>query len=154
MTSDMSERRTIANEILLGEAEALLREGKRVKLRARGESMRPFIHGGEDMLVVTPTRELKEGDIALARMSGGEYVAHRIVEINGDRVTIMGDGNLYGREVCGREDVVGNVSSIIRDGREISMTSGRARMLARGWRMMLPLRRLWHKINMLITKNR
>ncbi|MDE6267473.1 MAG: S24/S26 family peptidase [Muribaculaceae bacterium] len=151
----MRGRKKIANEILLREAEALLREGKRVKLRARGESMRPFIRGGEDTLVVSaPTGELRKDDIVLARDAGGEYVAHRIVEINGCRVTLMGDGNLYGREECRREDVLGVVSSIIREDRESSMTTWRIRMLARGWRMMLPIRRIRHKIKLLIAKKR
>lgn len=127
------ERRSIANEVMLGEVCALLAEGKRVKLRAKGGSMRPLIRGDEDTLVLAPVTALRKGDVVLARIGGG-YVVHRIVGIDGDRITLMGDGNLYRTEECSRTDIYGKAVTVIRNGKERSLTSFRAMLHARLWR--------------------
>ena len=52
------------------------------------------------------------GDIVLAYFED-RYVLHRIITINGDEITLMGDGNLKGTEQGVRKDVVGKVVEII-----------------------------------------
>lgn len=143
----MNDVRTIDNEILLGEICSLLSQGKRVKLRAKGNSMRPFIHGGEDTLVLAQRNPLRKGDVVLARIDGKRYVAHRIVEMRQDRVTLMGDANLYETEECRLSDIFGTVESIIRNGKEHIIMSPYARFRAQTWRFFLPLRRLKVKIS-------
>lgn len=137
----MNERLTIANDVLLAQARAELADCRKVKLRAKGDSMRPFIHGGEDTLVIVPVNALRRGDIVLALIDEKRYVAHRIVGISDDTIILAGDANLFGTEKCGKEDVLGIVSSIIRDGRERNITGFRSRMSALLWRWLLPLRR-------------
>lgn len=128
------ERLSIANEVMLGEVCALLAEGKRVRIRAKGGSMRPLIRGDEDTLVLAPVTALRKGDVVLARIGGCGYVVHRIVGIDGDRVTLMGDGNLYRTEDCSRTDIYGKAVAVIRNGKERSLTSFRAMLHARIWR--------------------
>lgn len=109
--------------------------------------MWPFIHGNEDILLLTPVSTLNKGDIVLAHIDGKRYVVHRIVEFNENTITLMGDGNLYEKETCTRSDIYGVVGSIIRDGEELSLISKRAHMQAQIWRMLLPIRRLKAKIS-------
>ena len=85
---------TIANEILLEEVRRLLMKGNNVTIRAKGNSMLPFITGGKDRVTLAPSKELRTGDIVLAEITPGHYVLHRIVSLDGDSVTLMGDGNL------------------------------------------------------------
>ena len=148
----MNDRRTIDNEILLREVCVLLSQGKRVKLRAKGNSMRPFINGSKDILVLTPLTTLHKYDVVLARIKGKRYVVHRIIEISENRITLMGDGNLYGNEECVSTNIFGTVESIIHNGKEYSLRSSSARLCAIAWRFLLPLRRMKSKILNLIKQ--
>ena len=143
----MNKPRAINNDILLGEICLHLSQGKKVKLRAKGSSMWPFVHGDEDTLLLTPVSTLSKGDIVLAHIDGKRYVVHRIVDLNENTITLMGDGNLYEKETCTRSDIYGAVDTIIRDGEELSLISKKAHMQARIWRLLLPLRRLKAKIS-------
>lgn len=142
----MTGSRTIANDVLIGQVCSLLAEGKRVKLRAKGESMRPFIKGDEDILLLAPSRALRRGDVVVALTDEDRYVVHRVVGIKGDRVLLCGDGNLFRRETCHRCRIYGIVEAVVREGRERSMTALAPRMLAFGWRLLLPFRRLWWRL--------
>lgn len=55
---------TVSNEVLLPEVAKLLDEGRKVTIKAKGNSMLPFM------------------------------VGHRIIKIDGEKVILMGDGNL------------------------------------------------------------
>lgn len=148
----MIKPRPIDNDILLGEICIHLSQGKRVKLRAKGNSMRPFIHGNEDILLLSQSDTLCKGDVVLARIEGKRYVIHRIVGIRGDRITLMGDANLYQTEECFRSDVYGAVECIIRNGEELNIGSICSRFTALAWRTLLPIRRVKAKISNLIEK--
>ena len=61
---------------------ALLKGGYRVRFRAQGESMRPNILHGDDVLVApTQTDALHRGDVVLAENAGG-LVLHRIASLD------------------------------------------------------------------------
>ena len=108
-------RHTLPNEILLGEVTKLLDEGRDVVIMTKGFSMNPFIIGDRDSVELrkmTPSA----GMIALAQISKGHYVLHRIESIDGDRVVLHGDGNLQGRERCRLEDISGCVTKILKPG--------------------------------------
>ena len=92
---------------------SLLGEGKDVSLPARGNSMLPFIKNGKDRIVLRRLEGIKTGDMLLARVSTGNYVIHRLIDIQGDRLTLKGDGNYRGVEYCSREDVSGTVIAIV-----------------------------------------
>ena len=134
-------KRFLPREVLLGEAERLLAEGREVLIVTNGRSMLPFIRGGIDKVLLRRQNELKVGDIALARVEG-RYIMHRVIAINGQQVTLMGDGNLQGsKEQTTRDEVVGVVMEIITpDGRQHKPTRGWL------WRKLLPIRKYLLKI--------
>lgn len=141
------EKLVLPNEVVLGEARRLLQEGRDVILTPKGISMRPFIRGDVDSVRLQPRGELKVGDIALVYV-GGRYVLHRIIAIDGEKITLMGDGNLEGVE----EGVVSDVAGVVV---EIISPEGKAKKPSRGrvWYRLLPVRkyllkiyRKWHKI--------
>lgn len=144
--------RTIENKTLLGEIRILLSQGKKVKLRAKGNSMRPFIHGNEDILILAPTVTLHKGDVVLARIGGERYVVHRIVGLKDDKVTLMGDGNLFKTENCYKSDIYGTVECVIREGKEHNVESLNAICRAKAWRYILSMRLLKSKITKRIKR--
>lgn len=105
----------LPNEVLLGEVAWLLGEGREVVITPKGRSMLPFIRGEVDRVKLRHTEELKVGDIVLAHF-GGRYVMHRIIDIKGDKITLMGDGNLKETELGERSEVKGVVTEIIKLG--------------------------------------
>lgn len=102
----------LPNDVLLDEVARLLGEGREVVITAKGRSMLPFIRGEVDHVKLRQSDNLRVGDIVLAYF-GNRYVLHRIVAINGDEITLMGDGNLKGTEQGDRSDVVGKVVEVI-----------------------------------------
>ena len=138
----MSERIVIPNEILLGEVTSMLNEGRKVILLTRGNSMLPFIRGDRDSVELERLDTLAVGDIVLAHLADKRYVLHRVLGIEGDNITLMGDGNIIGTESCLRADICGTATKIIRpDGREKDCRSPKAMRRARLWRRLRPVRR-------------
>ena len=136
----------LPNEVLLGEVSILLAEGKSVILRTKGNSMLPFIRGSRDSVELLKRANVLENDIVLARLADGRYVLHRVIDIDGESVTLMGDGNIRGTESCDISGVCGTAVSIIKNnGCNIDCQSKGFIRKVRIWRRMLPLRRylLW-----------
>lgn len=131
----------LPNEIFIPEIARLVAEGKQVVFTPTGVSMRPYIEGGVDSVTLVRPDDLQVGDIVLAEVAPQHYVLHRIYALQGDAVTLMGDGNLQGTEHCTRSNVLAKVSAI-------RSPKGRTKplMRARLWRHILRTRRLWLKI--------
>ncbi|MCQ2162684.1 MAG: S24/S26 family peptidase [Bacteroidales bacterium] len=129
---------SLPNEEFFSTVEELLAEGKSVSMKPKGNSMIPFIRSGRDTVVLSPlTREVQVGDIVLFVIAG-RHILHRVFSIDGDFLTIMGDGNIRGKEHCSRADVVAVVTEIIREGSTVGKAPGKGRL----WRFLLPFRRI------------
>lgn len=138
----MGLQRRIANEILIPQIKAMIDEGRTVTFRVRGRSMRPMIEGDRDSVVLVPcTGEVKKDDIILAEVSPKRYVLHRIIKVDGDTLTMRGDGNLLGTETFRRSDVIGRAEAFIRKGKRLNMDSRRWKVYSFFWTRLLPLRR-------------
>ena len=133
--------KTVPNAELIPAIGKLIEEGQEVIFKPKGMSMLPFIRGGRDSVLLRKADELKVGDIALAEISEGRYVLHRIEKIEGETIVLMGDGNLVGRERCRREDVMAIAVKIIKGSREIDCQSPGHLRNAEIWRRLLPVRR-------------
>lgn len=129
------------NNILLPEVARLVALGEEVTMSVKGTSMLPFIRGGRDSVTLTAVDEIRDYDIVLAEVADGVYVLHRVVEIDGDKIVLMGDGNICGRETCLRDKVVAKAIRIIRDGKKVDCLSVKHLRAAKLWRILLPLRR-------------
>jgi len=136
----------IANDILIPELARLLAEGKEVRFTPSGVSMRPFIEGDRDSVILTALKTPpRRGDILLAQTQTlcgkSTYVLHRLIRIEGDTYVLQGDGNLAGEERCALGDIIGRVS-------RIETSSGRHKPLTRGylWFLLKPARKYLLKI--------
>ena len=138
----MGEKLTIPNSIFFSEVESHLREGKSVVIPVKGYSMLPFIRDGRDSVELRSKVELEVGDIALARLGNGHFVLHRIWEIKGDKVILMGDGNISGKEICHIGDILGVAQKIMkRGGKVIECSDPSYIKRVKIWRRLLPIRR-------------
>ena len=88
--------------------------GEKVIISVKGYSMRPFLEHLRDRVQLSPWRELKVGDAVLAEIAPGHFVLHRIIAIDGEALTLMGDGNVRGTEHCTTADVCGVVTEYLR----------------------------------------
>lgn len=116
---------------------------KTATINLRGRSMRPFLEDGRDKaLLKLANGSEKKGDAVLAEIEPGHYVLHRIVDISGNNVTLLGDGNLN-CEHCHREDIRAKAIGFIRKGRtKADMTDSRKwRTYSWLWTRLRPIRR-------------
>jgi hypothetical protein len=145
------EKVLMPNEVMLGEISRLIEEGHEVLMIPKGISMLPFIRGEKDHVRLCKPGKLQVGNIVLAYIDG-RYVLHRIYALKGDRITLMGDGNLQGCEQGTLADVKGVVTEIITpEGR--SHKPGKAWL----WRHTIGLRKyllkIYRKTNKLLNHN-
>ena len=153
----MNQPRKVSDEVIMSEAIRLVDEGVSVTFPVKGRSMLPFIVGGRDSVILEKPTEIRKGDVVLAYVESDNredrrYVVHRIISLDGDRVTLMGDGNLALHEYCNRGDVCAKVSLVVKpNGKKRSLDSFLFRFFAKVWFALLPFRRylLWiyNKVN-------
>ena len=142
------------NEII-EEVIRLVEEGVSVTLPVNGSSMLPFIIGGKESVILqkpvivqsqsNPDQSsdwLKVGDVVLAWVDGNRYVVHRIIRIDGDRVTLMGDGNLVGTEHCSLSDVKAIATHVVDSHEQRhDLYTSRRKVGVRLWWLLRPIRR-------------
>lgn len=107
---------TFKNSILIPAVLKLINEGHTVTLPLKGFSMRPFLEDGRDKALLAKVGKLRVGDPVLAIIDHQRYVLHRIVKIEDDNVTLLGDGNLH-PEHCKTSDIEASVIGFYRKGR-------------------------------------
>lgn len=136
-----TEKLWLNNVQFFEEIDRMLQNGHSVTMRAKGNSMFPFIRSERDSVVLQKMKNMAVGSIVLARLQNGSYVLHRVYQLEKEGMVLMGDGNLCATERCRRNEVVGVVVKIIRDGRYVDCTSRKELFKAWMWRKLLPVRR-------------
>ena len=141
-----SVHKVVPNNELLRDLIALVKEGKRVTLPVRGNSMQPFIIGDRDSVELVGPAVVSVGDVVLAWINGDRYVIHRVIRIYGenfDQIQLMGDGNLTDNEYCHISDIKAKAEYIIGgDGSRRYIYSRKMVLLSRIWWYLRPLRRI------------
>lgn len=140
-TTSNQPRRELPNDAWLGEVSQMLREGKPYAIYVKGYSMRPFIEHTRDRVFLEKSDTYNIGDAVLAQIAPGHYVLHRIIEKQGDNLTLQGDGNLKGVELCKEGDVSGVVTQYIRPNRIIPADDPKLVRRIKLWRKLRPIRR-------------
>lgn len=101
--------RLINNRELFAIARDILLEGSSVRVSVRGESMLPFFRSGSTIIL----RPIREGDLRKYNVvmadAGRSFVVHRIIEVDDEYITLLGDGNYNGTERVTRDKVYGIV---------------------------------------------
>lgn len=140
-TLSNQQRHELPNDAWLGEVSQMLREGKPYPIYVKGYSMRPFIEHTRDRVFLEKRDTYNVGDAVLAQIAPGHYVLHRIIEKHGDDLTLQGDGNEKGVELCKEQDVSGVVTQYIRPHRIIPADDPKLIRRIKIWRKLRPIRR-------------
>ena len=128
--------------IIIQEAIRLVNEGISVTFPVNGWSMLPFIIGGRESVILQKPVNPKVGDVVLAWVDGNRYVVHRIIRIEGDHVTLMGDGNVAGTEHCSISDVKAIATHVVdAKGKKRYLYTHWRRRATKFWSFLLPIRR-------------
>lgn len=137
--------RIIPNNIIIPEIKRMIDEGRSVTFGIRGNSMRPFLEDCRDKVHLEPChRKARRGDVLLVEDHPGHYVLHRVIKVQGNLITLKGDGNVNGTEVCRHKDIIGIATGFQRKGRTKtdSIENLKWKTYSFIWMHTTPLRRL------------
>ena len=132
----------------------LLEEGYKVEFTVTGESMWPLLHHGSDTVILCRCDKdsLRVGDIVLIRVTQEKYLLHRITAMSGKMVQTAGDGNCCRDGWITTDSVLGRVTKVKRNGRELCVEKFGWRILARIWMLLFPFRKWIFKLWDLLRK--
>ncbi len=118
-----------------------------------GDSMMPLIKQGRDVLVISAVNgRLKRYDIPLYKRDSGQYVLHRILKVRKNDYVICGDNRCNKEYGITDRHIIGVLSDIIRDGREIPVTDIKCRIYAHLWCDLFPVRVLIIRIRQIFKR--
>ena len=147
--------------VVLGElSRAVLERGAAFRFRAMGGSMYPMIENG-DVLTVAPLgrRVVSPGDVVEFRHPGhGGLRVHRVVGRRNGAYLVQGDGLAEPDGWIPRENILGRVTEITRQGRRIHFGLGYERFaiaLANRWGVLREIARfVWRAVRPLALGRR
>jgi signal peptidase I len=132
---DFDEFESLATEILQG--------NRSLRFKARGGSMRPFIHDGDIIEVQNiPFNNLKRGDIAFCRLPDRRLVVHRVIQAKSEFLVIQGDALPYPDGSISQANVLGRIVMLFHKGRRIRLDGFWMGIIVNLWLLLTPLRRM------------
>lgn len=126
--------KSLPNDIFFAQVESEISQGRSVWFKIKGTSMLPFLKDNKDSVLLSPVKEsVVKNDVVLFSYNG-RHVLHRVIEIEGKKYIIQGDGVYASREFCHSKDIIGKVTQIQRpSGKIIPVTSFKWRMFSSLW---------------------
>jgi len=115
-----------------------IQKGNSFSFTANGNSMLPFLKGGQDRVTLSPVNSpVGKGDVLFYRRDGGAFVLHRVVRVlDGENFLTCGD-NQFVLEKITRGQVIARLESVTRKSKNYPCAS----LSHRVWCVLLPLRR-------------
>ena len=109
----------------------------------RGVSMLPLLRQKQDLFTVTKKQgRCKKYDVVLYKRADGAYVLHRVVKVCKDSYVILGDNCLNKEYGIREQDILGIMTSFVRDGKEHWVEARGYRMYSKIWYLLYPVRRM------------
>ena len=121
----------------------MLNNGGTVNFNPRGTSMLPTLHNDGDRVVLKKFNSLKKYDLPLYLRDNGQFVLHRVHNINANGTFNMCGDNQWNLEKGIRPDqIIGTVISIQRSGKIIKVSNPLYRIYVVLWVKTRILRRI------------
>lgn len=147
--------RTINTREYLSTLCELVSEGKEVSVTVTGNSMSPFlIHHRDRIIIGSPERDLRRGDMVFFVRDNGQYVVHRIRRVRADGYYLIGDGQTETEGPIARSQIFAIVKRVNRKGRWMGEGDFWWLFFQKVWIRMVPLRRYVVKLYSLVYEHR
>ena len=132
--------------------EELEKSGKLVYTTV-GVSMRPLIKQDRDISIISkPTGRLKKFDVALYKRPNGQYVLHRVVKVLENGYVILGDNCVSKEYNIKDSQILGVLTSLVRNGKEIDLNSFGYKLYVRARYAHYPVRVIIFKTKRFLRK--
>jgi len=89
-----SKSKIVSNEDYFAEVQRMLHAGKDVRIRIKGQSMRPFIHDGDTVMLRAYQGQPLPLGCNIPAKEKGKFVFHRLVAKKKGQYVLAGYGNL------------------------------------------------------------
>ncbi len=126
-----------------------LQQGKRVILRAKGNSMLPLIRNLKDRVVLSAIsgENCSVGDAVMFSRDNGTYVLHRIVDRDhSGNFVLMGDGQTEREEGIRPDQIIAKMIGFYRKSRYFPCEAGCCKIYARFWTNSTLCRKVYLKL--------
>jgi len=119
----------------------------------RGDSMMPLIKEGRDLIIIEkPVGRLKKYDVPLYKRDSGQYVLHRVLKVRDDDYVICGDNRTNLEYGISDRHIIGVLTSVVRNGKEISVNNWKYKVYVHVWCDLFPLRVFVLKVLQVLRK--
>ena len=100
-----------------------------------GDSMMPLLRQGKDLLIIgsKPAERLKKYDVPLYKRDSGQYVLHRILKVRKNDYVLCGDNRWQKETGVTDRHIIGVLTAVVRDGKEISVSDRRYWLYVHLW---------------------
>ena len=104
--------------------EEKLKSGGEVSFKPHGTSMLPLIRQGRDSVTLEKLKdEPQKHDVIFYRRADGQFVLHRIIGEDNNGFILCGDNQTVREYGVRREQIIGIMTSVTRDGEKILCTN-------------------------------
>ena len=105
-------------KVNLQNAAEALRQNQEVEVLTSGPSMEPLLKEHRDIAVISrAVAPFKKGDIVLYTRDNNKFILHRIVKSTSTGLVIRGDNNLFYERGIKKEDILGILTAVYRNGK-------------------------------------
>ena len=100
-----------------------------------GTSMLPLLRQNRDLLLIEkrPEGPCRKYDVVLYKRPSGQYVLHRILKVRRDGYVICGDNRRRREFGVPDEWILGVLTGVVRDGKQISVKEPKYRLYTHPW---------------------
>lgn len=141
---EIRERRNVVSpEAVMEPLLRLLEETTAVPLVVSGSSMTPFLAPGRDTVYLSViSKPLRRGDMVLYRRDNGRYILHRILRVEAESYTMIGDAQHIPEPGIRREQILAIVTAVRRKEKLLQKGSFWWMFFRHIWICLVPLRPL------------
>jgi signal peptidase I len=127
----LDQTRIIPNSQFSSLMEDIIKRGKEFRFRASGHSMAPFINNHDVLTFSTVnSKPIDLGDvIAFLHQKNNNLIVHRVVASKADSYLIKGDNSARKDGWIKRDQIIGKVIKVERDGKAVKFGLGKEKAL-------------------------
>ena len=135
------QRKIVSPETVMEPLLELLKEAEAVPLVVSGSSMAPFLaHGRDTVYLSKVTQPPGRGDVVLYQRNNGKFVLHRVLRVEGEVYTMLGDAQTVAEPGIHREQIRAVVTAVRRKDRLLQRGGVLWFFFEKVWLSMVPLR--------------